>query len=92
MCLGQARGRLPAGGAEQVEVFPVERPALIGGGSDVWVVDRSAGLVHRTALQLGPVTGERVLVLAGLTTGQEVIVKGVNSIEDGQAVGPSVVK
>lgn len=70
----------------------VPATALIGGGNDVWVVDRAANVVHRTALQLGPVTGERVLVLAGLSTGEEVVVKGVNSIEDGQAVGPSVAK
>ncbi|MBI1220656.1 MAG: efflux RND transporter periplasmic adaptor subunit [Rhodobacteraceae bacterium] len=70
----------------------VPATALINGGSDVWVVDRTTNTVHRTTLKLGPVTGERVLVLSGLTTGQEVVVKGVNSIQDGQAVGPRVAK
>lgn len=62
--------------------------ALIGGKDEVWVVDRPANKVHRVAVTLGARVGERVVVASGLTAGQEVVVKGVNSIEDGQTVGP----
>lgn len=64
--------------------------ALIGGQPAVWVVDRATNRVHRVAIQTGAESGGRVVVRAGLAPGQEVVVKGVNSIEDGQQVGPRV--
>jgi hypothetical protein len=39
---------------------------------------------------LGSPAGTRILVLNGLSSGDEIIVKGVNSIKDGQIVGPRV--
>ena len=54
------------------------------------MVSRPADTVHRTAVTLGARIGDRVLVLAGLKPGDEVVVKGVNSITDGQKIGPEV--
>ncbi len=76
--------------AETVARTTLPVTALIGGQPAVWVVDRSSNTVHRTTISTGAVTGERVLVLAGLKPGDEVVSKGVNSIKDGQSVGPSV--
>ena len=64
--------------------------ALIDGTSSVWVVDRATNTVHRVKVEIGAPIGDRVFVTSGLSTGQEVVLKGVNSIEDGQKVGPSV--
>ncbi|MFC2969879.1 efflux RND transporter periplasmic adaptor subunit [Acidimangrovimonas pyrenivorans] len=72
--------------------------ALIGGAQGdkgaVWVVTRTAdkmrGTVHRTAVTLGERAGDRVLILSGIKPGDEVVTKGVNSIADGQAVGPEL--
>lgn len=66
--------------------------ALIGGKPAVWIIagegkDRKA---HRTDVTLGAEIGGRVVVTNGLQTGEEVVLKGVNSIEEGQIVGPSV--
>lgn len=58
----------------------------------VWVIsteDRQAELVPVT---LGSQYGDRVVVSSGLQDGQEVIVKGVNTIKDGQQIGPRVSK
>ncbi|MDE3078714.1 MAG: efflux RND transporter periplasmic adaptor subunit [Paracoccaceae bacterium] len=64
--------------------------ALIGGKGAVWVVDRTTNTVHRVAVKIGTPSAGRVVVLGGLKPGEEVVTKGVNSIRDGQAVGPSV--
>lgn len=61
----------------------------------VWVVTRKAvesGIVERATITLGTVLEDRVLVKTGLSLGQEIIIKGVNSIQDGQHVGPRVIK
>jgi len=65
------------------------------GGSFVWRVTRSTadvGVVERAPITLGEVLGERILVNTGLAAGQEIIIKGIHSIQDGQHVGPRVIK
>ena len=61
-----------------------------GEGTYVWLVSRPDGVVHRTPVTLGQELGERVLISAGISSGQEVVIKGINSIRDGQIVGPRV--
>lgn len=56
----------------------------------VWVVDRTTDTVQRRRVTLGVDFGERVQILEGLDAEDEVIIKGINSLEDGQIVGPSV--
>ncbi len=72
----------------------LQQTAMIGAqtGSDsaVWVVSRPEGIVHRTIVKTGATVGDRVLILAGLKPGDEVVTKGVNSIKDGQKVGREV--
>ena len=59
-------------------------------GPHVWLVSRPDGAVHRVPVTLGRNLGNRVLVTSGISMGQEVIIKGINSIKDGQIVGPRV--
>ena len=56
----------------------------------VWVVDRATNRVAATPVTLGPTAGERTRILTGLTAGQEVVIRGIHSIKDGQTVGPRV--
>lgn len=58
----------------------------------VWVVTRPAGIVHKTAIILGEVLGERAIVSYGLELRQEIVIKGIHSLKDGQTVGPRVTK
>lgn len=81
-----------APGGKTAATLSLPQTALIGGGTDVWRVDRGDNSVHRLSLSLGPAVGVRVLVRAGLTEGDEIVVKGVNSIKDGQIVGPGVTR
>lgn len=62
----------------------------IGGSPAVWVVDRSTNAVHRVSVSLGQAFGARVQIVNGLEAGDEVVTKGINSLEDGQIVGPRV--
>ncbi|NBZ86523.1 efflux RND transporter periplasmic adaptor subunit [Stagnihabitans tardus] len=68
-------------------VITLPREAVTGG--KVWVVtaDRKASLVPVT---LGATLGARIVVTQGLSEGQEVVVKGVNSLTEGQELGERV--
>lgn len=56
----------------------------------VWVVTPGDRSVARTAVTLGPTIGGFVIVASGLAAGDEVVTKGIHSLEDGQVVGPRV--
>lgn len=64
------------------------------GSPAVWVVSRSddgaTGTVHRTPVTLGIRFGARVRITGGITAGDEVVTKGIHSLEEGQTVGPGV--
>lgn len=66
--------------------------ALIDGSepTQVWRISTTDRSVSRVTVETGPIAGNRVLILNGLSTGDEIVVKGVNSIKDGQIVGPRV--
>ncbi|MGC9419335.1 MAG: efflux RND transporter periplasmic adaptor subunit [Rhodovulum sp.] len=56
----------------------------------VWVVDRATDTVARRPVSLGARLGEQVQITGGLAPGEEVVLKGIHSLEDGQTVGPQV--
>ncbi len=60
------------------------------GAPAVWVVASGARSVVRTAVTLGPAVGGFAIVASGLAPGDEVVIKGIHSLEDGQIVGPRV--
>jgi len=67
--------------------------AVLDMGADapsVWVVDRSDNTVRRVPVTLGEEFGPRVRVTDGLSLGDEVVLKGIHSLEDGQTVGRQV--
>ena len=56
----------------------------------IWVVDRSTNTVHARPVTLGENFGGRIRVAQGLKVGDEVVLKGIHSLKDGQVVGPQV--
>lgn len=54
----------------------------------VWVVGPDRTLSRRE-IEVGARAAGRVLVLGGLATGDEVLIRGVNSVTEGQKVGPT---
>ena len=85
--LGSLVRVVPAMGKEVDIVLP--RSALLEPPA-VWVVDRSSNLVSRRDVEVAGKSGDFVVVSSGLSTGDEVVTKGIHSLEEGQAVGPSV--
>ncbi|WP_375282545.1 efflux RND transporter periplasmic adaptor subunit [Marinicauda pacifica] len=70
-------------------VIPVS--ALSGspqGGFVAWVYDPASGTVSPRDVETGDVTGETVLVHAGLDAGEFVVTAGVNALHDGMQVRP----
>ena len=78
---GLVRAEIATGSAP---VISLPASAVVDGA--VWL--RGAGnRAQKVAVQLGARFGDRVVVTAGLTEGQEIIVKGVNSLTEGQELG-----
>lgn len=69
---------------EATPVITLPQSAIAEG--KVWIVGEGRK-VTLTPVTLGAVLGDRVLVTDGLAEGQEVVVKGVNSLVEGQEVG-----
>lgn len=59
------------------------------GGPAVWRVGTGRA-AQAVAVVLGPVIGDRVVVEKGLNTGDEIIIRGINSIAEGQILGSGV--
>lgn len=72
--------------------FSLDRAAIltVEGSTSVWIVDRETDTVHLRPVTLGEAIGQRVRILDGLNKGDEVVTKGINSLKDGQIVGPGV--
>lgn len=62
------------------------------GSSAVWVVNRSgdSATVHLQPVTTGSPMGDRIVVTKGLTEGAEVVIRGINSLTEGQTVGRGV--
>lgn len=53
----------------------------------VWVVARSSNTVSKRPVDIAETAGGFAVITSGLTAGDEVVTKGIHSLEDGQAVG-----
>lgn len=76
-----------AGGDDELAVVPVA--ALVeasGADATVYVLDAAAGVARRKQVQVGAIVGDRVVVVAGLAPGEQVITDGAAWLRDGRAV------
>ncbi|WP_134725014.1 efflux RND transporter periplasmic adaptor subunit [Paracoccus luteus] len=74
-------------------MLTVPAAAIIpGADAAVWIVTRDIldATVARRAIVTGERQGDRVVVADGIAAGDEVVVRGVNSLAEGQAVGRRV--
>lgn len=81
---------MPAAREDAGVALPLSAVLDVAARPAVWVVDRSESRVHRRPVTLGPEVGDFVVIAAGLEAGDEVVTKGIHSLEDGQVVGPRV--
>ncbi|PHQ70366.1 MAG: efflux transporter periplasmic adaptor subunit [Paracoccus sp.] len=90
------RARLGSAG-EPVLTLPAAAIHVDDGRDIVWRVIRegdaadAAGRVEAVAVETSPALQDRVMVMSGLSEGDEVVIRGVHSLQDGQAVGRRVV-
>lgn len=82
----------PQDSTEAGVAVPLSAVLDAGGAPAVWGVDRATDTVHRRAVTLGERFGDYVRIAEGVTPGEEVLVKGIHSVTDGQKVGPRVTR
>ena len=73
----------------------VQASALMTGPDgvvQVWLVSPKDRVVSLVPVVTGAQLGQRMVIRSGLKPGQEVIIKGVHSLKDGQIVGRRVIK
>ena len=77
--------------AQSLSVITIPQKALIGpqDAPQVWRVG-AGRKVGRVFVTLGEVVEDRVVVTSGLVAGDEIVVRGVNALTEGQTVGPAV--
>lgn len=83
----------PALSGQRLLTLPESAIRETDGQTHVWIVkdDDGGRRVHLQAVQTAPVAAVgRIAITAGLDQGDEVVIRGVNSLTDGQAVGMAV--
>ncbi|MBK1636011.1 efflux RND transporter periplasmic adaptor subunit [Rhodovulum adriaticum] len=88
--LGALVGVRPARDAASGVSLPYTAVLSPDSAPAVWVVDRETDTVARRAVTLGARLGAQVQITGGLAPGEEVVLKGIHSLKDGQRVGPQV--
>lgn len=79
-----ARLEVPRRTLEDAVLVPLEALVDLGEARAVFVVEN--GVARRRIVELGPVVGERVVILSGVAAGEPVVVEGEQRIAEGQAV------
>ncbi|SIR06668.1 RND family efflux transporter, MFP subunit [Paracoccus thiocyanatus] len=83
----------PAGAAAARLVLPQAAVLERDGAELVWVVSRDgdrATVALRRVQTAGPAPGGRLTIASGLAEGEEVVIRGIHSLTEGQIVGASV--
>lgn len=88
--LGALADVTPVVGEESSIVLPVGAVLDPDTAPAVWVVDRADDSVRRAKVALGVHFRDFVLVTSGLKPGDEVVTRGIHSLQDGQIVGPRI--
>lgn len=79
----------PDGGYVTVPLIGVVYPDADGGAVPaVWRFDADAGTVIKTEVTLGDLTNDGVAILTGLEPGDQIVIAGLDRLQDGQTVKP----
>jgi RND family efflux transporter MFP subunit len=57
-----------------------------GRAATIYVLDATAGVARRRQVTVGPIVGDRIVVVAGLDAGEQVVTDGAAWLTDGRAV------
>ena len=78
------KGEVSIGG--QGDTLTIPYAALLDDGGQSYVFTVSGGTAHRRDVAIGPVAGDRVAIVKGLSTGDQVVTEGGTALEDGMKV------
>jgi membrane fusion protein, multidrug efflux system len=78
-------GQLPGSQAAAIQL-PTSALRQDGHATAVWVFDPASMSVRSQVVQLGPIEGNQVVIVSGLTPGQKVVSAGVHVLTAGQKV------
>jgi len=76
--------------AAPIVTLPTSAIGQAPDGPFVWRVTPETRVVSRVTVTLGETLGDRIVVIEGLSPNDEIIVKGIHSLNDGQIVGERV--
>ncbi|MHC4982216.1 MAG: efflux RND transporter periplasmic adaptor subunit [Planctomycetota bacterium] len=54
--------------------------------SHVWVIDKDSMTVHKRQVRIGDMTGNNIIILGGLKSGEEIAIAGVSHLREGMEV------
>lgn len=78
-------------GADAVVVsLPISAILNPEGDASVWLVDRAQNIVTLRQVTLGARFGDQVRITTGIDVGDEVVLRGIHSLHEGQTIGRSV--
>jgi multidrug efflux system membrane fusion protein len=72
--------------AQAVLTVPLQTLLVEGGTTHAWLFDPASGTVRRTAITVGNVAGNDIVVSAGLKSGDIVVTAGAHQLKEGQKV------
>ncbi|WP_394180689.1 efflux RND transporter periplasmic adaptor subunit [Yoonia maritima] len=70
--------------------LPISAVLNPDGDAAVWLVDREHNVVTLQKITLGATFGDHVRVTTGIELGDEVVLRGIHSLHEGQTIGRSV--
>ncbi len=86
----------PRGSPESRITLPASALLDTPQGRFVWRITRGAdparGQIAKTLVKTAPAPANRVFILSGLKDGDEVLLKGIHSVHEGEIIGPRVAK
>jgi len=76
----------------ETPILSVPKAAVVmrGENAQVWRIDPETRKAEAVGIVLGPTFNGRIVVTEGLKPGDEILVRGVNSVTEGQTLGPKV--
>ncbi|MGN6820810.1 MAG: efflux RND transporter periplasmic adaptor subunit [Sphingomonas sp.] len=79
-------GQLTLGGSNSGAALTIPYAALLDDAGQPYVFVVVKNVAHRRDVEIGPVSGDRVVILKGVKPGEKVVTEGGTALEDGMQV------
>jgi RND family efflux transporter MFP subunit len=79
-------GQLSLGGTATGAALTIPYAALLDDAGQPYVFVVAGGVAHRHDVEIGPVSGDRIVIVKGVKPGEKVVTEGGTALEDGMKV------